>query len=109
MFEAGGGSWPFGKKGCCIATYVWCPIALAAGPQAPCLHYYVVKARYKVAEKAGFPKESCCTAWMNTIALGLSIAQINREIVIRGWNPKAKKPGVQLAAGGAPMVASIER
>ena len=52
--------------------------------------YLLRQARYKVAKKAGFPQESCPTASIKTIAVGLSIAQISREIVLRGLNPKAK-------------------
>jgi len=106
MFEDG--SMPMSKNCCRIWTYIWCPIAVAAGPQAPCLHYYVVKTRYKIAEKAGFQPESCGKAWCNTIALGLSVAQVSREMVIRGLHPNAKKVDGGTAEVAA-VPASIER
>ena len=62
------------------------------------LPYYLAKARAKAADKMGIPKSSFGYNLWVSLAPGLAINQIHREMLIRGVHPKANPQGPVLTS-----------
>ena len=101
FFEEGTSPWlgcsskPFGApcargQACCCLTFWCCLITTAAGPQTPCMLCYIAKMRQKTMEKAGIPPESLGKAFAYSLAPGLAVNQISRELALHKMHPRLK-------------------
>jgi len=101
FFDEGTSPWlgcsskPFGAPcakglGCYCTTFWCCIVATAAGPQAPCLLCYIAKMRQKTLEKAGLQPESLGLAFAYSLAPGIAVNQISRELALRKMHPRLK-------------------
>ena len=97
--------------GCYCTTFWCCLIATAAGPQAPCLLCYIAKLRQKTMEKAGIPPEGLRKAFMYSLAPGIAVNQISRELALRKLHPRLKTytGTVTTYKGGSPSAQEMER